>query len=48
MDPLQLHFGLGNNNTISGITVKWPSMDSLTTNQKIRYYEGPFDVNQRM
>ena len=48
MDPLQLHFGLGNNSMVNGITIKWPSMDSLTTTQKIRYYEGPFDVNQRM
>ena len=23
-------------------------MDSLTYSQKIRYYEGPFDVNQKM
>jgi len=48
MDPLQLHFGLGTNSSINGITVKWPSMDSLTTAQKISYYEGPFDINQKM
>ena len=48
MDPLQLHFGLGNNSIIDAITIKWPSMDSLTATQKIRYYEGPFDVNQKM
>ena len=48
MDPLQLHFGLGDNSMVSVITIKWPSMDSLTFTQKIRYYEGPFDVNQRM
>ena len=48
MDPLQLHFGLGTNSMVSGITVKWPSMDSLTFNQKITHYEGPFDVNQHL
>jgi len=48
MDPLQLHFGLGNNASIDGITVKWPSKDTLTNSQKIIYYEGPFDINQKI
>ena len=47
MDPLQLHFGLGTNNTVDGITIKWPSMDTLTNTQKIRYYQGPFNANQK-
>ena len=48
MDPLQLHFGLGDNSIVNGITVKWPSMDTTTNSQKIIYYEGPFSVNQKM
>ena len=48
MDPLQLHFGLGNNISINAITIKWPSKDILTNSQKITYYEGPFIVNQKM
>ena len=48
MDPLQLHFGLGNNISINAITIKWPSKDTLTNSQKIIYYEGPFIVNQKM
>tara|TARA_Y100000994_G_scaffold179756_1_gene148692 strand:+ start:594 stop:2957 length:2364 start_codon:yes stop_codon:yes gene_type:complete len=45
MDPLRLHFGIGNNTTINGITVKWPSMDISTNQPKINYYEGPFETN---
>ena len=46
MDPLQLHFGLGENILIDGITVKWPSKDYDSNAPKTTYYEGPIDVNQ--
>ena len=45
MDPLQLHFGLGNNNIIDQIIIYWPSMDNFTQQQKITIYNGPFLVN---
>ena len=45
MDPLRLHFGLGNSLNINGITIRWPSKDSLSNSPKITYYEGPIDVN---
>ena len=48
MDPLQLHFGIGQNSIIDGITVKWPSRDSLTNQQKISYFDGPLGVNQKL
>ena len=48
MDPLQLHFGLGNHSSINAITVKWPSKDISSDSQKITYYEGPFIANQKM
>ena len=47
MDPLQLHFGLGQFNTIDSITVKWPSMDINTSQPKITIYQGPIQSNQR-
>ena len=46
MDPLRLHFGLGNNQTINTIKIKWPSKDSLYDEQKIEVFNGPFEVNQ--
>ena len=46
MDPLQIHFGLGENISINGITVKWPSKDYDSNAPKTTYYEGPIDVNQ--
>jgi len=45
MDPLRLHFGLGNNSQINGLTIKWPSLDTLTNSPKIEYFEGPIDAN---
>ena len=45
MDPLRLHFGLGSSNQIDGITIKWPSLDTLTNSPKIIFYEGPIDIN---
>ena len=45
MDPLRLHFGLGNTAQIDGITIKWPSLDTLTNAPKTTHYEGPIDVN---
>ena len=48
MDPLQLHFGLGNNISIDGITVKWPSKDTLINIQKISYFDGPISSNQKI
>ena len=48
MDPLQLHFGLGNHSSIDAITVKWPSKNISSDSQKIIYYEGPFIANQKM
>ena len=46
MDPLQLHFGLGSSLTIQNITIKWPSLDSLTNQPKVVNLLGPFDVNK--
>ena len=48
MDPLQLHFGLGTNSAIEGITIKWPSRDTLTNQQKISYFDGPIQSNQKL
>ncbi len=48
MDPLQLHFGLGNNIIVDAITVKWPSKDSSTNIQKISYFDGPISSNQKI
>ena len=48
MDPLQLHFGLGANSAIEGITIKWPSKDTLTNQRKISYFDGPIQSNQKL
>jgi len=47
MDPLQLHFGLGQHNSIDSITVKWPSLDINTNQPKKIVYQGPIQSNQR-
>ena len=35
MDPLQLHFGLGDAITIDQIDIYWPSVDTLTQSTKL-------------
>ena len=45
MDALELHYGLGNNN-IQTLTVRWPSKDVLTNQQKVTIYDGPFELNR--
>jgi len=45
MDALELHYGLGNNN-IQTLTVRWPSKDVLTNQQKVAIYDGPFELNR--
>ena len=47
MDPLQLHFGLGQFNVIDSITVKWPSVDVNTNQPKIIVYPGPIQADTR-
>ena len=47
MDPLQLHFGLGQFNTIDSITVKWPSLDIIAGQPKIIVYSGPIQADTR-
>jgi len=47
MDPLQLHFGLGQFNAIDSITVKWPSVDVNTNQPKIIVYPGPIQADTR-
>ena len=47
MDPLQLHFGLGQFNYIDSISVKWPSYDSTTNQPKNIVYNGPIEANYR-
>ncbi len=46
MDPLRLHYGLGNASQIESITIKWPSLDTLTNSPKIMIIDGPINVNQ--
>ena len=46
MDPLRLHFGLGSNQIIDTITIKWPSKDSLLNEQKVTILDGPFETNR--
>ena len=45
MDALELHYGLGNNN-IQTLTIRWPSKDVLTNQQKVTIYDGPFELNR--
>ena len=45
MDPLQLHFGLGDNISINQIEIHWPSMDVETEQPKITIFEGPIGSN---
>lgn len=46
MDPLQLHFGLGNSSYINNIIISWPSLDTLTNKHKVTTIVGPIDVNK--
>ena len=46
MDPLQLHFGLGNSSYIDNIIVTWPSLDTLTNQFKTITFSGPIELNQ--
>ena len=46
MDALELHYGLGYASQIQNISVRWPSRDEVTNQQKVVTYEGPFEVNQ--
>ena len=46
MDPLQLHFGLGSSLYINNITIKWPSLDTLTNQAKITSFDGPIELNK--
>ena len=48
MDPLQLHFGLGNNIYIDSLTVNWPSKDYNQNTPKVSKYIGPIDANQSL
>jgi len=45
MDALELHYGVGNASQIQDITVRWPSKDIESDQQKVSIYEGPFNVN---
>jgi hypothetical protein len=45
MDPLQLHFGLGDNISINQIEIHWPSMDVETEQPKITILDGPIGSN---
>ncbi len=47
MDPLQLHFGLGQFNFIDSISVKWPSYDNSTNQPKNIVYQGPIQADER-
>ena len=47
MDPLQLHFGLGQFDIIDSITVKWPSLDIATNQPKLIAYPGPIQADKR-
>ena len=46
MDPLQLHFGLGQNTDINQIEIRWPSMDEQTNQPKVVFLDGPIEVNR--
>jgi len=45
MDPLQLHFGLGDYASIDQIVIHWPSMDIETNQPKITIINGPIESN---
>ena len=47
MDPLQLHFGLGQFSIIDSITIKWPSQNLATNQPKTITYSGPIQANNR-
>ena len=47
MDPLQLHFGLGQWSYIDSITVKWPALNLETNQPKHITYNGPIDSDLR-
>lgn len=47
MDPLQLHFGLGQFNFVDSISVKWPSYDNSTNQPKNIVYQGPIQADER-
>jgi len=47
MDPLQLHFGLGQWSSIDSITVSWPSKDPILNKPKTIVYYGPIDSDNR-
>tara|TARA_B100000029_G_scaffold508706_1_gene596239 strand:+ start:272 stop:2170 length:1899 start_codon:yes stop_codon:yes gene_type:complete len=47
MDPLQLHFGLGQFSVIDSITIKWPSQNLQTNQPKVITYLGPIQANNR-
>ena len=46
MDALELHYGIGSNNAIQNIIVRWPSKEIDTEQQKVTIYNGPFEINQ--
>ena len=46
MDPLQLHFGLGESNYINNILIQWPSLDTLTNNPKLTNFTENIELNQ--
>jgi len=47
MDPLQLHFGLGQWSSIDSITVSWPSKDPILNRPKTIVYYGPIESDNR-
>tara|TARA_B100000614_G_scaffold194081_1_gene175282 strand:+ start:3795 stop:5696 length:1902 start_codon:yes stop_codon:yes gene_type:complete len=47
MDPLQLHFGLGQWSFIDSITVTWPSKDISYNRPKKIVYQGPIESDYR-
>ena len=47
MDPLQLHFGLGQWSFVDSITVNWPSKDINHNKPKKIIYQGPIESDSR-
>ena len=47
MDPLQLHFGLGQFSIIDSISITWPSKNIETNQPKKIVYLGPIESNKR-